>query len=155
MDRNLKKIIFIGFLIIYILTFYMMLLLGYVVFLHILRLPLSGFFPLYINVLIDTILISMILLWFPIVHFKGLLNARLICFPFLLISLLLFFILTSYIEILLAVFILGIGSGGSLFIISFVLVNNDDESETKIRSSAIALIISLLIVVVSIEVEKE
>ncbi len=144
MDK--KKIIVIGLLIIYIYAFIITLLLSILYFKYVIRLPYT-FAQYYIIVFFGSIFISMILLWFPIVHFKGLRKAKLICIPFLLITLLGFIsgFITTYFVSLIAAFILGIGSSGSLFIINFVLVKNNEGSEIKIRNSAIALIFSLLI----------
>ena len=143
MNKNLKKTIIFGLLIIYIITFFILEGLIYPFIRYVLTME-AVTIIIYMMVFIAAT-IFIIGSSLPIVNFLDVRKAWLIYMPFLLISLGLIFIMSSFILFLISAVTLGIGFGGSLYIIDFALVYNEDGNKTRMQSCVFALILSLLI----------
>jgi Na+/melibiose symporter-like transporter len=143
MDKPFKKIIFLGFLIIYIILFIIMLGLIYPFVRYVLKTE-----PMVISIQMNVIIAVSILMTgasLPMVNSLGVRKTWLIYMPFLLISLGLILFMNTYIIFLISGITLGIGSAGTLYIISFMIIHSEEGNKTRMNSCVSALILSLII----------
>jgi len=145
MENNQKKILMVVFLIIYIIGFFIFL--GFLdpFFRDVLRIDLGAMY-LYNSILYFCLFIFTLALWFPLVNGIGPRKASIVCIPFLIIGLLVVFMATSFTQLLFSGFILSIGFSGTLYLICFNLVYNEEKK--RIISCGMALIPSLLLVII-------
>ncbi len=145
MEKNLKKILMIVFLVIYIVAFFIFLgsLVPFVI--HILATDIS-FILIYNLIFYLCTFIFTLALWFPLVNGIGPKKASIVCISFLIIGTFVLLITVFTSQLLLSGIILGIGFSGTLYLICFILVYNEEKK--RIVSCGLALIPSLLLVVI-------
>ena len=144
MEKNQKKILMTVFLIILIIAFFINLSLLNPFLRYVLRYDIS-FRLIYNLVFFVWAIIFTIALWFPLVNGIGPRKASFVCIPFLLITLLLYLILSNGTLFLLSGIIFGIGFSGTLYLTCFLLVNN--ENKKRIVNCGITIIPCFFIII--------